>query len=142
MLLAAGIAAIIGAVLPWVRADAAFFTLRRAGTEADGRITLVLGVLLGTAAIVAVATRAFRAWVGAGGILLSAFVIAIAVADIVDVNDKARPIEAAGIARISVGGGLWLTLAAGLVGLAGGIALLIRPSAQARHPVPRPPSVI
>jgi hypothetical protein len=130
VLLGAGLAAVLGALLPWVRASAGFITVERAGTDVDGAITLFLGVVLGALALLALVIGSYRARglaLGVAAIVVAALVLLIAIVDIADVNDKAVDIEAGGInIEVTVGSGLWLTLAAGLVGILGGVLLLVR----------------
>jgi hypothetical protein len=130
VLLGAGLAAVLGALLPWLRASVGPITIERAGTDVDGAITLFLGVVLGALALLALVIGSVRARglaLGVAAIVVAGLVLLIAVVDIADVKDKAVDIEAGGIdIEVTVGSGLWLTLVAGLVGIVGGVLLLVR----------------
>ena len=126
MLLGAAIAAVIGALLPWARIDLSFGPAGLSedvdGTEGDGVITLVLGILLGAVAVLALATRGVARWAAVVGIVAAVIVTAIAIIDIVDVNRTAGDISP--LVDVSVGAGLWVTLIAGLAGIVGGVLML------------------
>jgi hypothetical protein len=128
VLLGAAIAAVIGALLPWARIDVSFGTedvsANVNGTEGDGVITLVLGILLGAVAVLALATRGVARWAAVVGTVAAVVMTAIAIIDIVDVNRTAGDISP--LVDVSVGAGLWVTLIAGLAGIIGGVLLLAK----------------
>ena len=126
VLLGAAIAAVIGALLPWAQINLSFgaegLSANVNGTEGDGVITLVLGILLGAVAVLALATRGVARWAAVVGIVAAVIMTAIAVIDIVDVNRTAGDISP--LVDVSVGAGLWVTLIAGLAGIVGGVLML------------------
>ena len=94
------------------------------GTEGNGRITLALGIVLGLAAVVAFVRRQLATWAAILAFVASALLIVIAIAEITDAE------RAAGDSRlvfvhVEVGSGLWLTLAAGVVGIVGAVLLMV-----------------
>lgn len=99
--------AILGAFLPWATITV-FVTISKNGIDGDGAITLVLGVVL---AIVAVLEKSPVLQVLAAGLIT-----AVALFDTVDVRASREDGFGA-----SVGIGLWMTLAAGVVALVGSI---------------------
>ena len=137
VLLGAAIAAVIGALLPWARINLSFgpegLSENVNGTEGDGVITLVLGILLGAVAVLALATHGVARWAAVVGIVAAAIMTAIAIIDIVDVNRTAGDIRP--LVDVSVGSGLWVTLIAGLAGIVGGVLMLAqqRSGRQLRH---------
>jgi hypothetical protein len=114
---AAGILALLGAILPWAQAP---FGISKAGVEGDGILTLLAGMLLITIAVVRFAKPAISAWAWTaicGGFLLAGFILVTAVIDINSVQDAAKNAEG----LIRVGSGLYLTALAGGLGMAGAV---------------------
>jgi hypothetical protein len=128
VLLVAAIATVLGALLPWARVGVTFgdegISANISGTEGDGVITLVLGLVLGGMAVLALATRRVATWAAVVALVAAAIIVAIAIFDIVDVNRTAGDIRP--LIDVTVGAGLWLTLIAGLAGIAGGVLMLVR----------------
>lgn len=127
MLAIAGLLTAIGSVMTWAKLVVDGTTVDSvAGTDGqrDGKITVVLGVMLVALAIVVLA-RQGRLWVGIVGIVLSAVSVLVALADIGDVSDHSDDLGSFG--QVDVGGGLILVLIASLVGLGASItAVCIR----------------
>jgi hypothetical protein len=123
-----GVGAVAGSFLPWASVSASFIdTVNKAGIDGDGRVTLLLGpfvLLLGLACL----GRPAGAWrvLPVLGLALAAVITAIALINVVDVSSVVGPLnpEARVLLDTEVGVGLWLTLAAGMAGLAAGIMAL------------------
>ncbi len=114
---------VIGALLPWVKAEAGFFSVSKNGMDGDGVFTLLFG---GAIALVFALTRKpnTAAWLV---IALSGLAGAIAVYDTIDVSNKADELTNSSSSihvSASVGIGLWLTLAAAILALVGGFMAL------------------
>ncbi len=122
---------IVGSLLPWVKAEAGFLTVTKNGIDGDGTLTLVL------AGMVALLFALLRQATAAGWIVvvLGGFAGAIALYDTIDVSQKADELtNSSSLVPVSasVGVGLWVTLAAAIVILVGGIvALAEAPGARA-----------
>lgn len=132
----AGVATVIGALLPWAKVQTIFGSISVNGTEGggDGIVTLVLGLL-----------AALVMWGLARGTLLAsalgALIVAIAAYDIRDVSNRIDEINSDpdGLAKASVGVGLWITLIAGVVLIVAGItAFANRPKKRTGEPLPPP----
>jgi hypothetical protein len=114
---------IVGALLPWVEARAGIISVDKAGIDGDGIITLVIGV------IALIVTFAFTTVAGARrAVVVAAGAIAAIVAlyDLLDVQQQANELahHAATVpVDAGVGIGLWVTAAAAVVLLAGGLML-------------------
>jgi hypothetical protein len=129
VLLGAGLGAVLGALLPWVRASVGPITVERVGTDVDGASTLFLGVVLGAVALLGALIRKAptrRLALGVAALVVAALLVLIAVLRIADVASSADDIGLGGIVDVSIGSGLWLTLAAGLAGILGGVLLVLR----------------
>jgi hypothetical protein len=115
----AGLAVVVGSIMPWASIATAFGTVSVAGTEGDGKITLALGVGLLILAAVQISNanpglRLFSAIVGAGtGV--------VAVIDIANVSSKVGEVSSA-FARASVGSGLYVVLVGGALAIIGAVA--------------------
>jgi hypothetical protein len=141
VLLGAGIVAVIGAVLPWAtiafRLDTRSLSDQINGTERGGVITLLLGLTLGGAAILTMLTGVVARWAAVFALMAATLMVLIAVVDITDVKRAAGDNGLVGLVTVDVGVGLWLTVVAGVAGLAGGVLALISARAAARAPSPR-----
>jgi hypothetical protein len=116
---------ILGSFLPWVEADAGFFSITKDGTDGDGVITLVIGLAI-AALFFAVKHPKAMTWLV---ISLAGVGTAIAAYDTIDISNKAEELtNSTSTIDISaaVGVGLWLTLAGGIVALIGGFMALSR----------------
>jgi hypothetical protein len=118
-----GVVAIIAAFLTWVSASDGALSISVKGTDGgrDGNITLVLGIAV---AIVA-GLLAWRTILGLsiGTMVLGALIAIVAIIDISD-PDGDSDLKSLGV-DVSIGVGLWLTLAAGIAVLAAGLWALV-----------------
>ena len=120
ILLGAGALLVVGALLPWATVIAPFVgTISAAGTDGDGVITLVLGLVVGACGFVGLRSQRGKAAKIAGA-------IGLVVAAVIGCYDVALISNAAGDVpeldlelHVSVGMGLWLTVAAAMGGLGG-----------------------
>ena len=118
MLVLGGAAALLlGALLPWVEAEAGVFSVTKNGTEGDGVLTLILAlVIAGVFGLV----KAGRG-TALTSLLLGALAGIIGVVDIADVTAKARDLTTSSSpVSASVGIGLWLTVASAIAVVVGG----------------------
>lgn len=109
--------AAIGSLLPWVKASAFGITVTASGWEKDGKVTIVLAVLALVFFVVGISARA--RWPFIVGLVISLIVSAVIIIDILDV---------ASASMASVGIGMFLVAAGGIVGIVSGIGGLVRRS--------------
>ena len=77
--------------------------------------------------MLAFASRRLALWAAVLAIVASTLLILIAVIDIADIRRTANEPRLVLVeVRVRVGSGLWLTLAAGIVGIVGAVLLLVR----------------
>ena len=127
VLLGVALAAAIGALLPWAELSVSRgpgVSAKVSGTESNGRITLALGIVLGLAAVLAFVRRQLATWAAILAFVASALLIVIAIAEITDVR-RAAGDSGLVFVHVEVGSGLWLTLAAGVVGIVGALLLMV-----------------
>ncbi len=120
---------VIGAFLPWVTANAAFFgRIETRGVEGDGVVTLVLAGVVAFIALARFRVDDRARSVAIVGIACSLLVLAVAVWDFVDTQRRVRELNDSfeGFGRASVGIGLYLTIA-------GGVAILIATATAERQ---------
>jgi Protein of unknown function (DUF2510) len=112
---AAGLA--IGALLPWVKAEAGIFSATKNGIEGDGVLTLLLAIAI--ALVCWLARRPRRAAVVA--IVLAGLAAAIGIYDMVDITNKANDLASSTAIHVSatIGVGLWLTVLAAVAVIIG-----------------------
>lgn len=104
---------ILGAIGPWVKvAD-----ISEGGLDADGVITLILGLIAAAFVVLAFRKRAAPNMFAIG--IPAVLIVVIAIADISDVNGADLGVPGL---DASVGWGLWLTLVGGIV-LAASVAM-------------------
>lgn len=108
----------VGSALPWAKASFGGFSATKGGLSGDGVITLIVGLLALVFFVVGLAVRA--RWPFAVGLVLSLIVTAVALIDTIDVAGD-----------LTVGIGLWLCLAAGILGVVAGIGGLASPRRSA-----------
>jgi hypothetical protein len=132
LLAAAGLGVAIGSLLTWATVVSTFggpgTTIDIAGTsgERDGKITVVVGAVMFAMGLLII-LRQGRLWVSVAGVVLSAVATVVSLADISDVSTTSRTVSSIGAGHIDVGGGLYLVLGTGLLGLGASItALCIR----------------
>jgi hypothetical protein len=119
--LAAAALAVVAAFLPWITAATIFGDVSRSGIDGggDGVVTAILGVVV---AVVAITTRRNEGDRGSGiAIVICALIIVgISVYDYFSVNDRINDIDRRYV-DASVGIGLYLTIVAGVAGVAAGV---------------------
>jgi DNA-directed RNA polymerase subunit RPC12/RpoP len=123
-LTAGGIAMVVGSVLPWRTATLPLVgTVNVAGTEGDGVITLVVGLLVALFGGLSVARG-----MGLGRIILVLVLVAgaalVTVSAYVSATDVVAEINDDGVGRASVGIGLHLVALGVATGFFGGFGLL------------------
>jgi hypothetical protein len=132
VLAAAAVGVAIGSFQTWATVVSTFggpgTTIDIAGTsgERDGKITVVVGAVMFAMGLLII-LRQGRLWVSVAGVVLSAVATVVSLADISDVSTTSRTVSSIGAGHIDVGGGLYLVLGTGLLGLGASItALCIR----------------
>ena len=124
LVIAGAVVAIVAAFLPWITATAAFVgSVSRNGLDGDGQITIVLGVAAVVLAVVAL--RGHSAPLAALVIVagLGALIAVIGVIDYVDAKNRIGDLtaEERQLIAISIGVGLYLTIAAGIAVVVGAV---------------------
>jgi hypothetical protein len=115
--LGGGALLIVGAVTPWASVATAFGTLSIAGTEGDGTITLIVGLVVTLLAVLELANSTdTRALCGIGGVGAGA----IGVYDLANISSRMSGLESQ-FAHPSIGIGLYLTVAGGAAALVGAL---------------------
>jgi hypothetical protein len=125
LVLGAAALLLAGSFLPWARAEAGPFTATKNGIDGDGVLTLVLAIVIALLFFLARNAKV-TAWLIVG---LGALATIVAVIDVADVSNRADDLErqAVGLgATVSVGSGLWMALAGGVIATVGGIVALVR----------------
>ena len=130
LVVAGAVAAIVAAFLPWISATAAFVASEsRNGLDGDGQITIVLGVAAAVLAVVAL--RGHPAPLAALVIVagLGALIAVIGVIDYVDARNRIGDLtaEERQLVAISIGAGLYLTIAAGIAIIVGAVLGAVSP---------------
>jgi hypothetical protein len=114
LLILGGAVAMVGSALPWADIDSSEYS----GLDTRGKTTIVLGAVVAVLGVAMLFRRlvllALAAVIASIAILVAA---GMTVRDVLDARD---------FTDASVGVGLWVTLAAGLVSLVGGIAALAK----------------
>jgi hypothetical protein len=103
------VALIVGALLPWATASAGFISVSKAGTDGDGVITLILGVVIALLALFAWKPQPHQlaVIVGVGAGLAAG---GVAIYDIVNVSDAVNTAQTqSALVHASVGSGLYVT---------------------------------
>ncbi len=117
ILCTSGFFSLVGAILPWANAP---FGVSKTGIEGDGMFTLIAGLMIVAlaAALVFRGDRASRRWIfSALSMLLSGFILFVAVIDIRDANG----IIAGSHNLIKLGPGIYLTTVSGSLGIVGAL---------------------
>lgn len=102
--------ALAGSFMPWVTINSVFGSIGVNGTEGDGKITAVLAIVAGLAAILGL-NKASRSNVRLAGVVALIGVI-LSVYELQHVSSRTGGVT--GAVRTSVGSGIWL-MAAGFV---------------------------
>lgn len=126
VLAASALLAGVGAFLPWIVARAVDIgRITKIGVDGDGVVTLILGVAVLLIAGL-VLTRRGRWQVVAGLALLSSFgILGVGLYDSADLSGRAQHFHITDYSTVSIGGGVSITIVAGLIGIAGTGVLLI-----------------
>jgi hypothetical protein len=115
-----GVLVAVGSLMPWATVTHAFGTLTVNGTEGDGRITLVVGLILVLVAVLELAGTVSGRNVARDIALILAFVAAgIGVYQIVNLESRLGDVRSE-FARASVGMGLYSVVGGGVLGVVGG----------------------
>lgn len=142
VMIAGAVVIAIGSVLPWASVTVQAVERSIGGLDGDGVLTLVGAVLIALAALVWLTGRGSARIVG---IILAALAGAIAVYDLVNINDTAKDLSVVseGFAEASAGIGIWIVVAGAVIALIGGFlpGTKAAPSgAQPSQPVAQPPA--
>jgi hypothetical protein len=126
VLFASALLAAIGAFLPWVVARVVIGQITKSGVQGDGVVTLILGFVVLLIAGFVLTRRGPWQVLGGAALLATLGILGIAIYDSADLSDRAKQFHLTSSGRLSVGGGLWVTILAGLIGIVGTGVLLIR----------------
>jgi hypothetical protein len=122
----------VAAFLPWVRIETAAASATGRGIDGDGVLTLALALV---AALVVAADRRWSHWLLAatcGSSFATALVIGA-----YDLSQIGSLVDVSGLeGRVVSGVGLYLTIAAGLVGVVASALLAAHPSTTGARPAP------
>ncbi len=124
LVLAGGVGAVAGSVLPWGDISTFLGTFAIRGTHGDGKITMIAG---GFVALVGLLVLAARATHNLVVLALFAACAVVAVAGYNLFNLGSLSGGAGTLGAIDVGYGLWLTLGAGVTAVLGSALLVQRP---------------
>jgi hypothetical protein len=124
---AGGALVALGSIMPWAKVSVLdFLSVSVRGTEGDGWISLGLGVLLALVGVVGLVRGRF---VRVAALVLGLGSLALAVYEMTQVSGALDDLgaEAAGVAHVSMGIGLWILLIGGVIGVVSGV---LRPSSS------------
>jgi hypothetical protein len=119
----AGILVALGSLLAWATVSAGIINASAAGTNGDGKITLIFGGVAVATVILFITMR--NIWWIVGAVVAFLVALGVSVYDTVNVssthvgNDVIQ-------ANVSVGIGLWLCLIASIVGVATSVYLVVK----------------
>ncbi len=121
-LFAVGVLTAVASLMPW----ATFFGVSIGGTKGDGTLTVFCAVLISAMGLV-IGLRQGLLWTSITALIFSALVTLVALADIGNVSRLVTATSDTFVGgAIRIGPGLWLTLVAGLLGLAVSIVAIVR----------------
>jgi len=109
----------LGSIFPWITASAVFVgSISVNGMEGDGKITIVLGVIL-----------LVFGFVGVGGgkihpvilILPGVAAIGVVIINYQNIQDAVREIQSSGVGVSSIGYGFWMIAIGGVVAVVGAV---------------------
>lgn len=128
---------VIGAILPWGKVGVeGLGSLSVTGIDGgDGKITIVLAVLLALLGWLVNAERHLPKWIFTGGIAFAAIALATGLTNYVNLDDA---VINGTTFKATVGIGLWITITGGAIALVGSI-MAFR-AGRAWYPVKVPPS--
>jgi hypothetical protein len=124
LMVGAGAATAIASLLPWGRVTTPAETIAIAGTQGDGKLTLLAGLFITAVGVLALLSRASYHLVVLG-LVASCAVVAVAGYNALDLAGFGGAQDVLGV--VDVGYGLWLALGGGVVGILGGALLIQRP---------------
>lgn len=110
---------LLGSFMPWASIASGFGSVGVAGTEGDGKFTLVLGIGV---VVLGVVSRMSGKRLAVPQVIACALAGIVAVIDISNVSSKLAGVESAFV-HASVGPGLYLVLIGAVVGAIGGVFL-------------------
>jgi hypothetical protein len=114
----------VGSFLPWATITSPFIgDLTVAGTAADGKITLVIGVAILIVAALRLLRPSTPALVQRLTILFGLIVVAVGIMDVINVSSVSTEVGGQDVATVSVGFGLWVVILGGLLAIVGGIVV-------------------
>ena len=116
---ASALLVVLGAFMPWVKLG----FLSANGTDGDGVITLLLGVVAGVLVLVAAQSQGRLVSFGIGG--AGVVIVAVAAYDIITINDALNDSDNIFASSATVGEGLYVT-ALGGVGLVVGSFMTVK----------------
>jgi hypothetical protein len=127
--------AVLGSFLPWASVLTIFGSVDIAGTTGDGKITLVLALIVGSCLLVAVVNRQEASAI-AGGVA-AACGVAMSVYDYTTVSDRIGAVQSS-VARAEVGIGLYVCIGGFVLATVGAFATraLINPLRKTTFVVP------
>jgi hypothetical protein len=117
VMLVGGGLVLLGSFLPWATVTTAFGTISVAGTNGDGTITLVVGLVIVVLSILEL-TRTVRLLNIWGGFVGGLVATGIGVLDYADVNDRIAGVSS-DVAQAAVGVGLYAVIAGGVAVIVG-----------------------
>lgn len=123
--LGGGLLITLGSLLPWATATAPFLgTINVSGVDGDGKITLILGVLILLTGVARFARSSLPGLLQVSPAVLGLIVGIVAGIDLVNVSSRISDLkaEAQGLATASVGVGLWVTLLGAILAVYAGVA--------------------
>ncbi|WP_234028091.1 hypothetical protein [Pseudonocardia dioxanivorans] len=119
-----GLLTAIGSFLAWVTVQAPIFgSISVAGTEGDGKITLVLGILVLIIGVLRLIRPSIPALVQRLPIVLGIIAAALGIYVIIRLGSQIGQIEELPGASVSVGFGLIMTIVGAVVSVVGGIVV-------------------
>jgi hypothetical protein len=122
VLFAIGVLTAVASLMPW----ATVFGISIGGTKGDGTLTVFCAVLISAMGLV-IGLRQGLVWTSITALVFSALVILVALADIGNINRfVTASSDTFGGDVVAIGPGLWLTLVAGILGLAVSIVAIVR----------------
>ena len=123
LMIVGGALSIAGSFLPWAKASVQSISATANGMDGDGELTLILGIALAVFGVISL-TRSVRP-VTILGIVAGVLIAAIGLYDASTVKDDIPAEAIAGGLKVTVEFGLWIVIAAGVIGTIGGVLALM-----------------
>jgi len=137
LMLAGGALTIVGSFLPWAKASVLSVSVTANGMDGDGELTLILGIALAVFGAISL-TRTLRP-LAILAIIAGVLIAAIGLYDASTVKDDIPTDAIAGGLEVTVELGLWLVIAAGVIGIIGGVIALMSGKREAMAGAPAMP---